>query len=69
MFAQDVDQRKERRALMLEDERHERGMLRRMAGMEAAMEAAEALAAEQDDEPGGGYGADGQGTSPIGRPT
>lgn len=50
MFAQDVDQRKERRALMLEDERHERGMLRRMAGMEAAMEAAEALAAEQDDE-------------------
>ena len=39
---------------MLEDERHERGMLRRMhgrmAGMEAAMEAAEALAAEQDDE-------------------
>ena len=54
MFAQDVDQRKERQALMLEDERHERGMhggmLRRMAGMEAAMEAAEALAAEQDDE-------------------
>ena len=46
--------KKERRALMLEDERHERGMhggmLRRMAGMEAAMEAAEALAAEQDDE-------------------
>ena len=42
--------KKERRALMLEDERHERGMLRRMAGIEAAMEAAEALAAEQDDE-------------------
>jgi hypothetical protein len=47
MGAQAVDQRQEgrRRALLLEDERHDHWVQRRMASMEAA----EALAAQNDE--------------------